>query len=163
MGVVQRLNQFIEKKGISKYKFYQKTGLSNGALDKGENLGSDKCEKIYYAFPVINILWLLTGLGEMLINEKSDVVTPQPADKSVEAVVYYNMYKEKEAKVEAQAELIGELKQTIRQLEEQVLGLQNIRSDTAQPSAGSARTRKSGVAGSEGVQFAEQSGFVGVK
>lgn len=66
MGVVQRLNQFIEIKGISKYKFYQKTGLSNGALDKGDNLGSDKCEKIYYAFPEINLVWLLTGQGEML-------------------------------------------------------------------------------------------------
>ena len=71
MGVVQRLNQFIEIKGISKYRFYQQTGLSNGALDKGDNLGSDKCEKIYYAFPEINLVWLLTGQGEMLKSNET--------------------------------------------------------------------------------------------
>ena len=42
MGTVQRLHQFIENKGISKYRFYQESGLSNGSLDKGENIGSDK-------------------------------------------------------------------------------------------------------------------------
>ena len=48
MGTVQRLQQFIDYKSISKYRFYQETGLSNGFLDKGENIGSDKCEKILY-------------------------------------------------------------------------------------------------------------------
>ena len=42
MGAVQRLQQFIETKEISKYRFYQNTGLSNGSLDKGENIGSDR-------------------------------------------------------------------------------------------------------------------------
>ena len=71
MGTVQRLHQFIENKGISKYRFYQESGLSNGSLDKGENIGSDKCEKILYAFPDLNSDWLLTGRGPML---KSDAV-----------------------------------------------------------------------------------------
>lgn len=73
MGVVQRIQQFIEIKGISKYKFYQEAGLSNGALDKGENMGSDKCEKIIYAFPELDPDWLLTGRGSML---KSEGVAP---------------------------------------------------------------------------------------
>lgn len=66
MGAIQRIMQFIEYKGISKYKFYQETGLSNGFLDKGENMGSDKCEKIIYVYPEINSEWLLTGRGPML-------------------------------------------------------------------------------------------------
>lgn len=53
MGTVQRIRQYIENKGISKYRFYQQSGLSNGALDKGENIGSDKCEKILYAFLIL--------------------------------------------------------------------------------------------------------------
>lgn len=152
MGVVQRLNQFIEIKGISKYKFYQKTGLSNGALDKGDNLGSDKCEKIYYAFPEINLVWLLTGQGEMITSAPISVSAPQEADNSF----LYNMYKEKEEKVEAQAEQIGALKQMIRQLEEKIEGLQqSIHPDTS-VSAGSTRIRKSGVAESGSARFAEQ-------
>ena len=74
MGTVQRIQQYIENKGISKYKFYQQSGLSNGALDKGENIGSDKCEKILYAFPDLNSDWLLTGRGSMLKNNEPESV-----------------------------------------------------------------------------------------
>lgn len=58
--------QYLEKKGISKYKFYKETGLSNGFLDKGENIGSDKCEIILSHYPDIRAEWLITGRGEMV-------------------------------------------------------------------------------------------------
>ena len=74
MGTVQRIQQYIEDKGISKYRFYQQSGLSNGALDKGENIGSDKCEKILYAFPDLNSDWLLTGRGSMLKNNGLELI-----------------------------------------------------------------------------------------
>ena len=74
MGTVQRIRQYIENKGISKYRFYQQSGLSNGALDKGENIGSDKCEKILYAFPDLNSDWLLTGRGSMLKNNWLELI-----------------------------------------------------------------------------------------
>ncbi|WP_099463434.1 S24 family peptidase [Parabacteroides provencensis] len=77
MGVVQRLQQFIDTKGISKYRFYQETGLSNGSLDKGENIGSDKCEKIIYAYPNLSVDWLMTGRGNMLIDEQMPLITPK--------------------------------------------------------------------------------------
>jgi hypothetical protein len=64
----ERIIQFIDYKGISKYKFYQDTGFSNGFLDKEGAIGSDKCEKISYVYPDINLEWLITGNGEM-INE----------------------------------------------------------------------------------------------
>ncbi|QPH38400.1 S24 family peptidase [Pedobacter endophyticus] len=49
---------------MSKYEFYKKTGLSNGFLDKGSNIGSDKCQKISEVFPGLNIAWLITGKGQ---------------------------------------------------------------------------------------------------
>lgn len=79
MGAIQRIVQFIEYKGISKYKFYQETGLSNGFLDKGENMGSDKCEKILYTYPDINPEWLLTGRGSMLKEKEVAFQEPQLA------------------------------------------------------------------------------------
>ena len=61
--------QYLEKKGISKYKFYKETGLSNGFLDKGENIGSDKCEIILSHYPDIRAEWLVTGRGPMVKEE----------------------------------------------------------------------------------------------
>ena len=68
MGIRERLRKFIDYKGISRYKFYKDLGLSNGFLDKEGNIGSDKCEKIIYQYPDLNIIWLITGEGEMLYN-----------------------------------------------------------------------------------------------
>lgn len=83
MGAVQRLQQFIEFKRISKYRFYQDSGLSNGSLDKGENIGSDKCEKIIYAYPDLNPDWLLTGRGSMLKSESVPLMDDKEAEKEV--------------------------------------------------------------------------------
>jgi phage repressor protein C with HTH and peptisase S24 domain len=55
--------QFIENKGISKREFYQKTGLSNGILDKNSGLNENTLEKVISAYPQINPTWLLTGEG----------------------------------------------------------------------------------------------------
>lgn len=159
--ILQRLKQFIDAKGLTIASFEKSIGMSNASFGKSLKnngaIGSDKLENILSVYSDINPMWLLTGQGEMLIDANPAV----PVYKAVDDSLLYNMYKEKEAKVEAQAEQIGELKQTIRQLEEKILGLrQHIRPDTVsgtvKTSAGSTRTRKSGVADSEGAQFAEQ-------
>lgn len=70
--------QYLEYKAITKYKFYQKTGISNGFLDKKGAIGSDKCEIIISYFPDLNPEWLLTGKGEMLkIGIVNDVGEPK--------------------------------------------------------------------------------------
>ena len=55
----------IEYQGDTKYKFYKKTGLSNGFLDKNRNIGSDKCEIISVYYPNLSLEWLITGKGDM--------------------------------------------------------------------------------------------------
>ncbi len=65
------------------------------------------------------------------------------------------MYKEKEAKIEAQAEQIGSLKQQIKQLESTIEGLQH-HVHPAAATAGSGRIRKNDVADLGDVRFAEQ-------
>ncbi len=66
MGIVDRILEYIDFKGITKYRFYQDTGLSNGFLDKKGNIGSDKCEKIITCYPDLNLEWLMMGIGEMI-------------------------------------------------------------------------------------------------
>ncbi|RYF25171.1 MAG: helix-turn-helix transcriptional regulator [Flavobacteriales bacterium] len=60
--------EYLEKEDISKYSFYKETKLSNGFLDKGENMGSDKIERIAEAYPNLNVNWLITGKGEPYLH-----------------------------------------------------------------------------------------------
>lgn len=66
MGATERIVQFIEYKGITKYKFCKDLGFSNKFLDNSSNMGTDKAGKILHYYPEINPEWLLTGKGEML-------------------------------------------------------------------------------------------------
>lgn len=68
MKITERIIQYIDYKGISKYRFYKETGLSNGFLDKSVSIGVDKCEIICNHYDDINIEWLVTGRGEMISN-----------------------------------------------------------------------------------------------
>lgn len=70
-NIKERILEFLENKDISKREFYLKTGLSNGFLDKVDNIGSDKMEKILSAYPLLNLYWLVTGEGDMLKSEDS--------------------------------------------------------------------------------------------
>lgn len=81
--IQDRVIEYLEKKGISKYRFYKDTGLSNGFLDKKGNIGVDKCEKIIYVYPDINLNWLITGHGPMFKEDaKAGQTNPgQPVAK----------------------------------------------------------------------------------
>lgn len=70
---IKRLIEYIEFQGDTKYKFYKKTGLSNGFLDKNRSIGSDKCEIISTHYPNLSIEWLILGTGDM---EKKEVEKP---------------------------------------------------------------------------------------
>ncbi len=71
MGATERVVEYLENKGISKYKFCKELGFSNKFLDNSSNMGTDKACKILHHFPDINPTWLLTGNGEMLKAEES--------------------------------------------------------------------------------------------
>jgi hypothetical protein len=79
MNIRERILLYLDFKGISKYKFYKQTGLSNGFLDKDGAIGSDKCEIICSFYSDLNPEWLLIGEGSMIksinveIKEKRDV------------------------------------------------------------------------------------------
>ena len=103
----------------------------------------------------INTDWLVTGRGEMLVKErdlehegedesvKAHTVSNQPPIEG-ENTIIYNMYKEEREKVEAQAEQIGALKQTIKQLEEKIEGLQE--DMTPEDDSGNVDVRDAGIA-----------------
>ncbi|WP_372640226.1 helix-turn-helix transcriptional regulator [Ancylomarina sp.] len=89
-----RIIEYIDSKDISKYKFYKETKLSNGFLDKEGSIRSDICEKISYQYPDLNLNWLLTGKGEMIISSEEKVINELPPCVSPElglGVPYYDV------------------------------------------------------------------------
>lgn len=64
-----RIIKYLNHKGISKYKFYKDTGLSNGYLDKSADINSSSYEKISSQYRDLNMEWVRTGEGEMLKGE----------------------------------------------------------------------------------------------
>lgn len=66
MGIIERIKQFADFKGISIRKFCEVVGIANGAFTKIKSVGSENILKIFYAFPDINLEWLITGKGSML-------------------------------------------------------------------------------------------------
>lgn len=69
--VKQRILSFVDFIGISKRKFYEATGISRGTLDNKSSINEDTLAKLIATYDQLNIEWLFTGKGEMLINELS--------------------------------------------------------------------------------------------
>lgn len=82
MGAIDRIKKYIDYKGISKYRFYKDTGLSNGFLDKNENIGSDKCEIIIDSYPDLSLEWIITGRGDMLKNGGESLLSDASSTKN---------------------------------------------------------------------------------
>jgi phage repressor protein C with HTH and peptisase S24 domain len=78
MSTRERILQYLNSKGISKYSFYKETGISNGFLDKTGAIGSDKCEIICSHYSDLNADWLITGEGSMLRNNNYKIQDPTP-------------------------------------------------------------------------------------
>lgn len=73
--VGERLDEFIKSKGLGRYQFEMKCGLSQGYVANIRNSPHpDKLKKIANVFPELNIEWLMIGRGEML--RKVDTIGP---------------------------------------------------------------------------------------
>lgn len=72
MNVKERINIFIEYKGIPIKKFEEKCGLSNGYISSmRKSFGEEKLNNVLKEFPELNREWLLYGEGEMLKSSVS--------------------------------------------------------------------------------------------
>lgn len=85
MGSSDRVKEFLDYKGISKYKFCKDLGFSNKFLDNSSNMGTDKARKILHHFPKLNPEWLITGNGSMLKREMG--ITPMDQSRKTRDAV----------------------------------------------------------------------------
>ncbi|ADV51413.1 hypothetical protein I2486_20490 [Cellulophaga sp. E16_2] len=86
---VDRLMQFIKNAGMSARQFDLSIGASNGytlrMLKNNASIGSDVIENIVATYPKLNLVWLITGEGEMLKSEVNSLNFNQlPKEKQSE-------------------------------------------------------------------------------
>ncbi len=77
--IKQRILQFIDYQGFTKYKFYKSTGITRGILDHETGMSESNTTKFLVAFPEVRPEWLVTGKGEM-IRESNTAVLSEPEE-----------------------------------------------------------------------------------
>lgn len=72
MGIIDRIRQYLDLKGISDYRFEKDLSLSKGYINKAKNPTSDVLMKICGIYTDISPEWLVTGKGEMIKNAERE-------------------------------------------------------------------------------------------
>lgn len=87
----ERLKQLIDYYSISTNLFSQKIGVSEGAIRKiltqNTTIRSDTLEKISQIFTEINMDWLITGRGEMLLKNRCEDVCDENNNDNVSRLI----------------------------------------------------------------------------
>lgn len=90
--ILDRIKEYIDKKGITIAAFERSIGMSNASFGKslkgGKAIGTDKLENILSIYSDINPSWLLTGEGNMLRaeSEKENIPVAHPSDSPMEGI-----------------------------------------------------------------------------
>lgn len=75
--ILERLKDYLDCKGITIAAFERSIGMSNASFGKSlknkKAIGTDKLENILKCYPDINPSWLLTGKGNMIIEDEHSV------------------------------------------------------------------------------------------
>lgn len=84
MRKIDRFDKYMEVNGLNDSKVTNDLGISMGTIGKSRkqnrDLSDNTIEKILNYYRDLNRVWLLTGEGEMLNSELSNMETPLPSD-----------------------------------------------------------------------------------
>lgn len=107
-----RILQWLDLKGIKAREFYRKTGLSNGFLNAGKNIGDNNLRTIIEAYPELSLEWVVFGTGNMEINIYN-LESSQPSDLEDELVKYKADANDYKVAYQALNETLKDLKEII--------------------------------------------------
>lgn len=74
--IKRNILRYLESKGISQYQCYKDTGITRGVLGQSTGISEDNLIKFLNHYKDVSIEWLITGEGDMLLDE-SDTRTTQ--------------------------------------------------------------------------------------
>lgn len=124
--IIDRFDKYMKFKGLNDNKVTDQLSLSIGLLGKSRKNGRDASkkliEKILEFYTDIEKVWLMTGVGEMIIKESTptfQITESKPdavADPPVELFLCPECVNKKRV-IDAQAETIASLKEQIKLLE----------------------------------------------
>jgi hypothetical protein len=73
MKPIERIAMYLQFRAITPHSFERKIHLSNGYFSKQikhlGSVGSDILVKIHDSYPELNMLWVLTGEGQMILED----------------------------------------------------------------------------------------------
>ena len=119
MKPIERLAMYLQFRAITPHSFERKIHLSNGYFSKQiKNLGSvgsDILVKIYNSYPDLNMLWVLTGEGQMILDDRE----AQPDSKLGE---FSNRYESENRKLKSLASDVENLNVVLKD-KEKIIGL----------------------------------------
>lgn len=105
---IDRILIFIKHSGISARQFDISIGASNGyTLRMKKNhasVGSDMIESIVSTYPQLNLIWLITGEGEMLKPSRDVLANEQLPTKDqaeIERIIERKIRRQQEEQLEA--------------------------------------------------------------
>lgn len=80
--IKRNISLYLHKKGVSDYEFYKKSGITRGILSQPNGISEDNISRFLAYAPDVNVVWLLTGEGEMLKTEHTSGGMPPVAHQT---------------------------------------------------------------------------------
>ncbi|MCW5516701.1 hypothetical protein J1G40_10615 [Muriicola sp. Z0-33] len=125
---IDRLMEFIKFAGLSARQFDISIGAGNGYTlrmkKNNASIGSDVIESIIKTYPQLNVVWLLTGEGEMLKKDQEEDILdfdqlPKARQEQIERII------EMKIRERHEEELQGLLKEVTAEIERAQKHLKN--------------------------------------
>lgn len=114
----EKILQYLEYKGVSKYECYQKTGITNGIFSKKEGLSEENILRFLSYYADINLEWLFVGKGNML-REMSVDKPPENKGEMLMGDAAKGIDASLIDKIAQQAEQVGTLKEGMKNFAQQ--------------------------------------------
>jgi len=121
--------QFIKYVGLSARQFDLSIGASNGYTlrmkKNNASIGSDVIENILRVYPQLNVVWLITGEGEMLKKSEEDEILdfdhlPKSRQQEIEDLIEQKIKERQEEELKRLLkEVTEEIEKTQKRLEEE--------------------------------------------
>lgn len=125
-SILARIEQIVSNESITITALERKIGASKGVLSRAIAKNTDIQSKwlilIVENYPLYSTDWLLTGHGEMLKKESlstPDLIIANLSHNEAIIALLKEQTKEKDAKIETQAQEIGALKSELSKMKEE--------------------------------------------
>ncbi len=119
MSVRERIKDYISLKNITAKNFEQSIGCSNGYINNiRKSIPSDKLDKIMKIYTDLNITWLLTGEGDMILEngESNKHISLLNNEEDEMGQSFKSLMKIQMETIRLQNEMIISLNETIKHL-----------------------------------------------